>query len=169
MYCSVTLSKTKKPRWFRKESPALKNPKIKTGRAIFIHTHKFHGKEEIHHGEHEAKVVGEPITREPRPSYTVKVGESFRDDNGKPKSKQKHINTFSEWDVIDTYLDHQDMRQQAGHWLLYRRITTLIMMFRRLFPMRILIPSGSWCRLRLSRLRGGSLPSSRRPMNTSGG
>ncbi len=113
MYCSVTLSKTKKPRWFRKESPALKKPKIKSAEP-YSFTHKFHGKEEVHHGEREAKVVGEPITREPRPSYTVKIGESFRDDSGKPKSKQKHINTFSEWDVIDTYLDHQDSGSKQG-------------------------------------------------------
>lgn len=104
MYASVTLSKTKKPRWFRKESRALKNPKIIRDEVLSYQTNV--AGERINETLRNPYVNGEQILREPRPSYVLRVGESCRQD-AKVKSRQKHIRTFSEWDVIDELLGCQ--------------------------------------------------------------
>lgn len=106
MYASVTLSKIKKPRWFRQESPALKNPKIIRGEVFRWKTLNEHG-EKIHESVKDPYLDGEKIIRtELKPSYVVKIGESYRHDS-KVKSPQKHIHTFDEWAVIDELMDCQ--------------------------------------------------------------
>lgn len=97
MYATITPSKTKTPRWFSGKSRGFKNPKIVRGE---FQPWLIQGQKVLK----DPYVTGETITREPRPSYTVRVGESYR-QNGRVKSKQKHISTFSEWDIIDAFLD----------------------------------------------------------------
>jgi hypothetical protein len=106
MYVSVTLSKTKKPRWFRKESPALKNPKIIRNEIFRWKSSNEHG-EKIHESVKEPYLDGEKIIRtELKPSYVIKIGESYR-QGGKVKSRQKHILTFDEWAVVDGLLESE--------------------------------------------------------------
>ena len=106
MYASVTLSKTKKPRWFRKESPALKNPKIIRGEILSWRINE--AGEKVDKTIRDPYVGGEKIIRtEMQPSYVIKIGESYRHD-GKVKSRQKHIHTFDEWAVIDEVLRCQE-------------------------------------------------------------
>jgi len=101
MFVSIVKSKAKKGKsWARSKgkSRALKHPRIKPAKPYEME-HPFHGGG-VFYGEHPAELVGDPIIREPRPSYNLKMGESYRED-GKVKSRQKHLYTFSEWDIID--------------------------------------------------------------------
>ncbi|CCK82416.1 hypothetical protein [Desulfobacula toluolica] len=105
MYASVTLSKTKKPRWFKKESPAFKNPKIIRGKILSWRINE--AGEKVDKTLRDPYIKGEEIIRTKLPSYVIKIGESYRQD-GKVKSRQKHIYTFDEWTVIDEMLRCQD-------------------------------------------------------------
>ncbi len=116
MYCSITLAKTKKPRWFRKKSPALKNPKIIRGELFEWREGNFDGSgtQKIHSRIKDPYLAGEEIIRlEPKPSYIIKIGESYRQD-GKVKTRQKHIRTFDEWEVIDNFLEYQGSGNKQG-------------------------------------------------------
>jgi len=105
MYASVSQSKAKKPRWFKSESPALKNPRIIRG-DVFCWNNTTTIRDPY--------LVGDKILRtEMKPSYILKIGESSR-QNGKVKSFQKHIHTFNEWTVIDTFLDFQKRGTEQG-------------------------------------------------------
>ena len=98
MYASVTLSKAKKYHWFNEKSLALKNSRIVRGEVFRM---DYCGK--IHESIKDPYVKGDPIIRERKPLYIIKIGESYRKD-GKTRSKQKHICTFDEWDVVDEML-----------------------------------------------------------------
>lgn len=114
MYCSITTAKTKKPRWFKKESSALRNPKIIRGELFKWKTMDKDGSEMIHQRIKDSYITGEKIVRvEIKPSYIIKLGESYRQD-GKVKTRQKHIKTFHEWEVIDTFLDYQKSGNKQG-------------------------------------------------------
>lgn len=104
MYASITLSKTQKPRWFRNESHALKTPEIIRDDVLSYQTNA--AGERINETLREPYVKGEAILRAPRPSYVLRVGESYRQD-GKVRSRQKHIYIFNEWSIIDELMDCQ--------------------------------------------------------------
>lgn len=118
MYASVTRSKAKIYRWFKKESPALKNPKIVRGE-VSTWKHIKDGVEYVHRNIKPPYVDGTPIIRtNTKPSYILKLGESYRQD-GKVKSRQKHICTFNEWNVIDSFLNFQknDVNYEVGFFI----------------------------------------------------
>ena len=113
MYVSITKSKAKKGhswKWDKGKSRALKNPKFIPAKP-YTFTSSISGKETIHHGEYAAKIEGEPIMREPRPSYNLRVGESRRID-GKVKSVQKHLYSFSELDIIDEVMAQEELNSE---------------------------------------------------------
>ena len=160
MYASVTLSKTQKPRWFRKESRALKNPKIVRGE---FHPWSINGQKSLK----DPYVKGEQILREPRPSYVLRVGESCRQD-GKVKSRQKHIYSFDEWAIIDELLDCQEheWKHTPGRYIdppWYEK------QLQKTFPDTDPGSSGRSLKRSLNPLKSLSLPGSKKPMNTIGG
>ena len=118
MYASVTLTKAKRPRWSSSTSKALRNPKI-------IRNEKFtcpdflKGDGSTYEGTKDPYIHGAEIQREPRPVYVLRVGESYRDDNGNPRSRQKHIYTFDEWAMIDELLtcEEHDWKHSAGRYI----------------------------------------------------
>jgi len=102
MYISITKAKSKIGRkWSSKRgvSAAFVNPVIKPAEPYTLDA-SFLGGDKCIHMEHPARVEGQKIIREPMPSYNLKVGISYRKD-GKVKSRQKHLYTFSELDIID--------------------------------------------------------------------
>ncbi len=108
MYVSITKAKSKKGyrwKWDKGKSRALRNPKIIPAEPYTWSSIK-NGNETVHHAEHAARLEGDPIVREPRPSYNLRVGESKRVD-GKVKSIQKHLYSFSELDIIDEVMEQE--------------------------------------------------------------
>lgn len=119
MYASVTLSKAKKRRWYSKTSKALRNPKIIRGEVFQWREGIGDGNDTIHSRVRDPYIDGEEIPRFPRPSYILRVGESYRDDNGNPRSRQKHIYTFDEWAIIDELLtcEEHDWKHSPGRYI----------------------------------------------------
>jgi len=119
MYASVTLSKAKKPRWSSKISPAKRNPKIVRGEIFQWRQGIGDGNDTTHSRVKDPYLDGEEIPRDPRPSYILRVGESYRDDNGNPRSRQKHIYTFDEWAMIDELItcEEHDWKHSAGRYI----------------------------------------------------
>lgn len=101
MYVSVTKARSKRgSTWqYTKKSRALKNPKIIRGET---YPWTINGRTSVK----EPYVQGEPISREPRPSFNLRLCESYRQD-GKVKSRQKHLASFSEWDIVDAFMDSE--------------------------------------------------------------
>lgn len=128
MFVSIIKAKSLKGRnWkYNKVSEAFKNPYIKPAEPYTWSCH-MNGNKEIFHSEHPAKLEGEPIIREQKQMYTLKMGKSFR-ENGKIKTKQKHLYSFSEWDIINEFMQQQefDSKYKSGwcfdyDWLLRKK------------------------------------------------
>jgi len=128
MFVSITKAKSTKGRnWkYNKISEALKNPYIKPSEP-YKWISNFNGIKEIHFSKYPAKLEGESIIREMKQTYILKMGKSFR-KNGKIKTKQKHLYSFSEWDIVNEFMQQQefDSKYKSGwcfdyDWLLRKK------------------------------------------------